>query len=250
MVSYNTTHEWKLTCTDSLNRTGSIIWKLNKITNPPTVLSATVDNSCKNTPPTPSISVSCKDADYIELKDTTTGNIAGSLNASQGTIPLIQAGSYRVICKQGGVNGFESTDKITRTYTPDTCLTTISSFQANPRTLKSGGNTSLQWTISRPSDSCTITAQAVCTQTCSALQLSRVDTINNELQNGVTDSNDPNGAGRSVTSALQTNVVTDGSTAKAIGKKKIQVFGTTDFNLDCVSDTRKVRVQVSNDSEG
>lgn len=250
MLSFNNTHEWKLTCTDSLNRTGSLIWKLNKVSNPPTVLSATVDNSCANTPATPSITVSCKDADYIELKDNTTGAVAGSVNGSQGTIPLTQAGTYLVICKQGGVNGTASTDNITRSYSPSTCLTSIQSFQANPRTLKSGGNTSLQWVIAQPNDTCAITAQAVCTQTCSALQLSRVDTINNELQNGVTDPNDPNGAGRSMTSALQTNVITDGSTAKAIGKKKIQVFGTTDFIVNCTSDTRKVRVQVSNDSEG
>lgn len=250
MVSYNTSHEWQLTCTDSLNRTGSLIWKLNKVANPPTVLSANVNNNCQGLPPTPTLTVSCADADYFEAVDTTSGSVMGSLASANGSIPIPGPGTWDIICRNGGPSGSASTDNIQRTYDVTACDVNIQSFVGTPKTIKSGGTVALSWVIEKPVNTCTISASPVCSGTCSPLRVTEASTLSNRFITENTDRNDANGAERSIAAALSTNVITDGSTPKAIGKKTVSVLYTTDFTLSCGTVDKKIRVKVSTDSEG
>jgi hypothetical protein len=250
ITGFTLSHEWNLTCADAVGRTSSLIWKLIKDQNPPVVMSANMNNSCQTQPPVPSLSVSCMDADYIEVTNQTTGAVVGSANQISATIPIPSPGIYVANCRSGGANGIISTTPLIRTYDPSVCNTAIQSFIAAPKTIKAGSSVVIQWDILKPSGLCTLTATASCVGTCSQQKIQEAALISGKLQNENTDVNDPDGAGRPMPTALSQNVITDGSTPRARGKKSIKVNYTTDFLLTCGTVDKKVRVQVSNDKEG
>jgi hypothetical protein len=255
-------HFWRLTCFDNQNRSASLTWEMKKINTLPAVTSANLNVTCTPLPMTASIDVQCTNSDYFEVNDVsvTPSNKIGSGAGNVGNIPLPGPGTYNTICKQGGAGGIASTERYLRTFDSSLCNTTINSFSISPRTLKSGSNAVIQWTIGRPNDSCIISAEAVCGEgsgvACDNTRQVDATALSTSFLNGETDANDANNSGssRRITDALQKPARDDGSTnIKAVGKATIKVKYTTDITLKCTtapSVEKKIRVQVSNDREG
>jgi hypothetical protein len=254
--SFTNAHYWRLTCSDSLGRSKSLTWSLDKTGAFPTVVDATLNLNCNPAPPAPTISVQCANADYYEVRNNTTNALVGSGAGTIGTVSIGNANAtYRVTCKQGGSGGTANAGQYLRTYNSSMCGTTITNFTATPRTIKAGSVTTLQWTISQPTASCTLTAQPVCTGPCSPAKTADAATLNTKISTENTDANDPNNINdtlRSITNAIQSEAFNNGVSGKAIGKKSLKVNYTTDFILNCSTSTpgQKVRIQVSNDTQG
>jgi hypothetical protein len=95
----------------------------------------------------------------------------------------------------------------------------------------------------------------VCTGPCSPAKTADAATLNTKISTENTDANDPNNINdtlRSITNAIQSEAFNNGVSGKAIGKKSLKVNYTTDFILNCSTSTpgQKVRIQVSNDTQG
>jgi hypothetical protein len=257
---FTNAHYWRLTCSDSLGRSKSLTWSLDKAGSFPTVVDATLNLNCTPAPPQPSITIQCANADYYEVRNNATNALVGSGAGTVGTIPLGNVnGTYKVTCKQGGSSGTANAGQYLRTYNSSMCGTTITNFTATPKTIKAGSVSTLQWTISQPTSSCTLTAAPVCaTNVCDPLRdatrIANASSLNTQLQNENTDANDPdniNGDLRRIVDAVQKEAFNNGVPGYAKGKKSIRIKNTTDFILNCgVGSLQKVRIQVSDDREG
>jgi hypothetical protein len=141
------------------------------------------------------------------------------------------------------------------TYQYGSCGTAVpvTGFSISPRTVEKGGLAKLAWSIQNPTASCKITAAvqipATCDATCQANRSTASTTINNTLKSGTTNSNDPNGSSRNMTTAITTAI---GSTGFAKGEKSINLDYTTTFTLTCgtTQTTSKTIIYVSERTEG
>jgi hypothetical protein len=124
-------------------------------------------------------------------------------------------------------------------------------FGVSPRTVERGGLVKINWSIENPTASCKISAAvqipATCNATCQADRAAASSTLNTLLSTGTTNSNDPNGANRNMTSALTTDV---GGYAK--GEKTVALDYSTTFTLTCgaASNTVKNLIYVTERTEG
>jgi hypothetical protein len=131
-------------------------------------------------------------------------------------------------------------------------------LSGSPKTIKRGGTTALTWNISNPTDVCKVVAlpvitspTATCNRDCVVARQTQADNLSRQLRNGTTDSSDPFGGARSMSTALNTLVG-----GKAQGKKTVQLNYSTIFQASCelnpLQDPRavRVRVQVADDIEG
>jgi hypothetical protein len=134
----------------------------------------------------------------------------------------------------------------------------VFNLTANPRTIKQNASAALNWTITNPTALCkiiavpTITAPtAKCDTSCIISRQNEATRLSTALLKGTTDSSDPFGASRNMTSAL-TQLVG----GKAQGRKSIQMKYSNYFIGSCglnpLQDINaiKVRVQVADDIEG
>lgn len=251
--SFSTSHYWRLTCFDNVGRSKSLTWGLEKSTDYPTVVDATLNLNCTPTP-APAITVQCANSDYYEVANNATNAIISSGASAGGVVTLPTSNAtYRVVCKQGGSGGIASAGQYLRTYSANMC-TTQASLTAAPRTIKAGTVTTLNWSIFQPNATCTLTASSTCIGACSAARITNENTLNTEIQTGNTDTNDPNninGETRTVLDALRTEAFNNGISGRALGKKTLRVNNTTDFLLQCGTTTsQRARVQVINDTQG
>lgn len=196
------------------------------------------------------ISFSCSDsATYsITRAEGATGSFPVTNQAYTGAVsaPVTVEGNYTVTCSNGSLSDSESVF-----YTPYAEGITVS-LVATPRSVKSGGVSTLSWTVINPPQgvsACTITASAVCaTGACTSPanddRIDNASALSAQLQTGRTDSNDPYGASRLMSVALKTPV------ARANGKKTLTLTYTTDFTLTCQDKVQKVRMQVGEENEG
>ena len=128
---------------------------------------------------------------------------------------------------------------------------------ATPRTIQRGGTVSLNWSIETPNQACKIialpaikTTSNTCNNGCLADRIREAANLTNQLITGKTDATDPQGAVRTMISAL-TSVG-----GRVQGKKSMKINYTTIFQASCglnpILDPAavKVRVQVANDVEG
>ncbi len=128
---------------------------------------------------------------------------------------------------------------------------TVVGFTASPRTVERGGTVKLTWSIQNPTTACKITAAvlipASCNATCQAERAAASSTLNTALANSNTNSNDPNGGNRNMTSALTTSV-----SGYAKGEKSIDLDYSTTFTLTCgsASNTVKGLIYVTTRTEG
>jgi len=134
--------------------------------------------------------------------------------------------------------------------------TEIHSLAAIPRTGQGVINVTTSWDIKFPTNTCTMTATAVCKDglrsNCTATQLAEETSLNQSFLNETTDSNDVYGASRSITTALRTAAPNNNPTGtKALGKKTVKITNTTDLNLNCNSGVPKsIRVLITTNNEG
>ena len=253
-ASFAMQHDWRLTCTDSEGKSGVLIWSLVKSDTFPTVIDASLNPACSGGSPT--ITVGCVNSDYYEVRNSANAIIA-SANATNGVVNLTGEDTYKVICKQGGSTGTASRE-VLRTYSASMCLTQANGFTATPVSLQSGGLSTLRWTITNPSASCTMTASPVCAGSgaCSQARVAETDAINAGIANEtiLTDANDPNninGIIRSVKDSVQTEAYNNGVAGLGLGKKTFRLNYTTDFTVDCGGGAlQKLRVLITNDNEG
>ena len=248
--SFGAQHDWRLTCTDSQGRTGSLIWSLVKSDNFPTVIDASLNPHCSGGSPT--ITVGCANSDYFDVKNS-SNSIIGS-GGTSGVITLPGEGTYKVVCKQGGASGTASRE-VLRTYSSSMCTASGSSFTASPVSLQSGGLSTVKWTIANPTTSCVMSAAPVCAGTCSAARTAEASAITSGIADGsiLTDANDINninGIIRTVKDAVQTEAFNNGVAGQAIGKKTFRLNYTTDFQIQCGANVQKLRVLITNDNEG
>jgi hypothetical protein len=255
------THYWRLTCIDNQNRSTSLTWEVKKIETLPSVLGANLNVSCTPLPATASIEVECNNSDYYEVNDTSVSPAVrvGFGSGNGGTVALPGPGTYNTVCKQGGVSGITSSEKYQRIFDTAMCNTTIDSLSATPRTVRAGSQVAIQWVVNKPDNSCSLEAEAVCSQgsgsACDLTRQTDAAAMTSFFHTGYTDQNDPNNSGprRLITDALQKPVRDDGSTNKSSGKTSVKVKYSTDIILRCTTAPtveKRVRVQVSNDQEG
>jgi hypothetical protein len=251
IASFSQYRYWKLTCFDEQSRSSTLSWGIQKTNNYPTVLGAVLNTSC--TPPiTTSLDVSCTNSDGYEVRDVNTNTLIASGTTANATVPLPGPGTYSTICKLGSLTSY---GRYHRTVGTSLCTTVINSFTATPRTIRSGGIITLQWNISSPTSTCSITSSPVCAGTCSQERIDESNEINNRLFSESTDANDRNnlnGEPRTILDALRSEAFNNAVTGKALGKKSFHIKYTTDFLLQCPGTpaAKKIQVQVSNDREG
>jgi hypothetical protein len=157
-------------------------------------------------------------------------------------------GDYKVLCKHGSV----SDSRMLQYHFPAPGATV--SIDAYPKTIDSGGKSTLSWMVSFPTGACTLTAHAVCANNiCTSSQEAAANTINYILANGTTDPETPGEQvnNRSIVSAV--NTIAPGHTNtdhKALGKKTLTIKSSTDFTVDCgVGKTATTRVRTVSSNE-
>jgi hypothetical protein len=143
---------------------------LNSLCSDPQVGSATIngDYGYNITPPAvvPSIEFSCIGSDRYEIRKAPAGAntlFASGLLPSNGylgltDVPVILSDNYAVICKQGNI---ASVPTLVFYNSPPPPVATIS-INATPKTIDTGGKTTLTWSIQYPLPACTLTASSVC----------------------------------------------------------------------------------------
>jgi len=129
---------------------------------------------------------------------------------------------------------------------------TVSVFSISPKTVEADGIVKLTWSIQNPTASCKISAAVQiptsCDATCQANRAAASSTLNSALTTGTTNTNDPNGGNRNMTTAITTTV--SGTYAK--GEKSLNLDYSTNFTLTCGSaaNTMKTLIYVTERTEG
>jgi hypothetical protein len=164
----------------------------------------------------------------------------GAYSGSPISVPISVFDNYKVTCSHGSVL---STPVTTVGY-PSPPAPTISTLNLlGGGTVAKGTKIGLDWSILFPSNACTLTAYAVCTNGqahCTAAQTSAAAALNAIISGSNTDSDDPSGA-RPITTAITTIAPGHKDTDtpivlidwKGLGKKTFTVTNSTDFTLDC-----------------
>ncbi len=214
----------------------------NNVCADPQVLSASV-NGMYFPPGTLRLSCNYPDSNYYKVVKSSDGSIVSQgVVSSAALIPvtLLTTDSYSIRCLHGSVSSIPTV--IAYTATPP--APTISALNLlGGGTVSKGTKITLDWSILFPSNACTLTAYAVCTngQThCTAAQTVAAATLNTIINGSNTDSDDPSGS-RLITTAItsiapghkdtDTPIVT--VDWKGLGKKTFTVTNSTDFTLDC-----------------
>jgi hypothetical protein len=215
--------------------------------NKPAVVDPIIDG---NNTPNGDISFSCVNSDHYTVTQTegTDSNfpMAAFYYGQSVNIPVTVAGNYSIICTELG----SPSSPVVLNYNPVPPAASALSLTATPRSISSNTKVTLQWGITNPNSSCRIVVTPICTDTCDATHTNAAAALQSTLDTGSTDSNDPYGASRSMTSALQTPYVSGGS--RGAGKKTLQIQYTTDFKLQCGANAASttIRVLVTNANEG
>ncbi len=169
------------------------------------------------------------------------GNL-GSTNSTVSTGIMNTPGLYTQSVTCTGVGG--SGTSVTRALVVDGPAsltpgglgsdTGFTGFTLSPRSVDRGGLIKLNWGIHYPNSQCKIIAAvqipATCDATCQSDRAAASSTINSILTSGTTNTNDPYGASRNMTTALRTKVP---STQYARGEKSITLDYSTTFTLSC-----------------
>lgn len=229
-----------VTCASNSNWNGSVCQAL-----PPAVTNLTLTG---NNTPSGSISFGCSNSSQYSIVRTEGATGIFPVTAAYSgpvTVAVSVAGNYQVTCS----TAIQSASQ-TVAYDPNAALASNLSLTATPRSIEKNAKVTLAWSITNPNTSCRIIVTPVCTGTCAAAQTSEASSLQTAMDSGSTDSNDPYGASRTMTSALQTPYTAGGTVAK--GKKTIQVNYTTDFKLQCGTSTASttIRVLVTKANEG
>lgn len=166
------------------------------------------------------------------------------------TLDITEEGNYKVICLPGDIPSVPAVFN----YDKDPLPTAVS-LHASPSTIQKGSQTVISWNIRDiiTPNSCTLKADPVCSNnSCTPDQTDAVAVVNEAIKTtAVTDSNDPNGAERKMSLALNKK----GSDAtQAKGQKTVTLQKTTDFILKCnsgvIESSQKIRVNVTKSNEG
>lgn len=251
--SYSNYHYWRLTCSDSEGKHSSLMWSVQKTPFYPALLSATIRTSCEQQPAQSTLTVICYNSDSIVVTRRSDG--AQIANVPQTTADIVLPSGpdiYSSVCKLGSLT---SSGKYYREVTGTECDTTIDSFTVTPRTITSGSQVSLRWSISNPTTTCAIAASPVCTGACSQERIDEAAAITTKLNTEYTDTNDPNNlnhTARTILDSLHIESFNNGVKGFAIGKKSLRVKHSTNFQLSCPNTPaiKNIQIQVSNDREG
>lgn len=157
-------------------------------------------------------------------------------------------------------NGVLSDPSGTGSYVYGTCSSTppappVTFLNITPRTVPRGGLVKMNWSIANPTSQCRITAAVhrptTCNAACETERSAAESALNNTLERGKTNDNDPYGATRNMTggNGALTTVV---SSTSAKGEKSVNMNFTTTFTLSCgaTSTSSKVYIYVSDNNEG
>jgi hypothetical protein len=201
------------------------------------------------------LNIVCANADSFVVKKN--GVDFQTVNASSGTVNVSSNGNYSVVCMIGTFQGdYVSSQSVM--YYQTTPPPPIVSLRASPTTISVGAESVLTWDITFPGSvqvparTCTLTASPVCANgNCTQAQLDEVATLNQTLA-GRTDANDPGGASRLISTAINTvvngNTTTGDTDWRAFGKKTLIINKTTDFLLWCgngANESQQVQVKVT-----
>ncbi len=233
----------------------------NSVCANPQVVSAVVSGDYYYTSPE-AITLTCSNSLKYSVYKDGTAYVATSTYSGVTSIPVAVTGNYKVYCIHGSVS-----DSVTKSYhSPPPDGATVS-VEAYPKTITSGGKSTISWSIANPSITapfCTISAAAVCTNgVCTTPtsagtnggrdtqheakedQTTAINRIKTILASGYTDD------GRPIANAVKYIATGQtGSGAKAIGKKTLQISYTTDFTVDCGNGKRATaRVRIANSNE-
>ena len=132
-------------------------------------------------------------------------------------------------------NSYESYESYPSYPTYSGQVSTISSFTITPRSLERGGLANISWNIYHPNGTCKIVAEvqkpASCDAACQTARNTASSTLNALLSSGTTNTNDSNGANRSMNTALNQANGTTGEYAK--GTKSVTLDYSTTFTVSC-----------------
>jgi hypothetical protein len=167
-------------------------------------------------------------------------------SASLITFPVAITGNYQVQCLHGDY-GVLLTPVLFNSPPPPA---PVISILASPRTITKNTSSTLSWSIQYPTNSCTLTAKAVCANNvCTTEQLAAKTAINNKLASENTDTTDPNGS-RNIETAINTVAPSHVNTDyKALGKKTLKISNSMDFTITCGLTKSSTRVRVTQSNE-
>ncbi len=168
-------------------------------------------------------------------------------NDVQTVTPDAGSADYQVFCINEGIEDASLVQPYTSTPpNPPTIL-----VDAYPKTINSGGKTTVSWTIVRPrigAPLCKIEATPICSKgTCSQEETTAYNVVKDILR---TEKIDGPGQQPTIAQAVSTKAVGQkGVDAKALGKKTLPLKYTTDFTIDCNGAKATTRIRVANSSE-
>lgn len=200
----------------------------------------------------PDISFVCINSETYTATHEESGEVIGQGSTIDGELILAkfsEEGNYSLKCLSDPLSA-----RAVVNYTiPEIVLSGLS-ISANPRTVNNNKSTTVSWSVLNPRPVCSLRAEVLCSDSCSADQLAASSSLNATLKNGTTDANDQYGGGRNIQTAVQ-KVYTKYSN-KAMGKKTLPMSYTTDFVLDCGKSSdgksllKKIRIMVAGENEG
>ncbi len=196
----------------------------------PRVASVAVTGQWYSSPGT--ISFTCSNADSYRVTnaDTNTPIASGGYDpVIGGSVPVTSNGNYAVVCKKGNYSGPQSVVYYNAPPPP----APIVSLTTSPSILARDGRSIVRWNVQYPTNACTFTAKAVCTNNvCSASQTAFENAVNQILTSSSTDSDDPS-TSRLIPTAVQT--IAPGHTNtdwRALGKKTFVISSTIEITYN------------------
>lgn len=205
----------------------------------PRVTSIAVTGQWYSSPGTISFTCSNSDAYRVTNVDTNTPISSGVYDpVTGGSAAVTTNGNYAVVCKKGNYAGPQSVVYYNAPPPP----APIVSLTTSPSILAKNGRSIIRWNAQYPTNLCTLTAKAVCTNdVCSASQTAFENAVNQILTASSTDSDDPS-TSRLISTAVQT--IAPGHTNtdwKALGKKTLTITSTIDLTYNCGGTSKETR---------
>ena len=195
----------------------------------PYVTKVTLQGQYYVTPGT--ISFECSNATEYLVRNSDYNTIISSSSYSREVTTTISAsGNYSIICGHGNYLGRPKV-VFYNAPPPPPPKTFLS---VSPQTVYKAGKTTLSWDVTFPIESCKLSAKVFCkSNECTPAQVESEKNLNDILQSGDTDPDDPVGL-RLIRTALTTVPSKNtNSTWNSTGKKTISVMSSTEFTLSC-----------------
>lgn len=177
------------------------------------------------------ITFECNNAtDYLVRNSDYDTIISSSSYSREASSTVSTSGNYSIICRHGEYLGRPKV--VFYNAPPPPPPKTF--LNVSPQTVYKAGKTTLSWDVIFPVESCNLSAKVFCKAAeCTTAQIELEKNLNDSLQSGNTDADDPVGSRLMHTALTTIPPKNSNSTWNATGKKTVSITSSTEFTLSC-----------------